>query len=339
MSFHSAHRALVASFFVAATACSAPGSMQIPATSSAAPVPAIVHRSVVGDYTFTTYTIPTANSYPNRIISGPGGALWFTEEGYAASKIGELTVGGAFSEYPVTAGSEPSHLAWAYGNVWFSCANADSVGYVTPTGQATYYSTQSSTRGIAEGAGSGRVWFTEFESGNVSVVDSTTGVITEYHVPTQSSEPYDVAFGPGKSVLWFTEYGAKKIGSVSGNGTFIEYPVPSYPKGLAYGPDGALWFTLPKVNKIGQMTTSGSVTTYAIPTAMSNPGVITKGPDGALWFTEFNASKIGRITTSGTITETATPDANAQPTGITTGPNKHIWFVEHAANKIVQLTR
>ncbi len=36
----------------------------------------------------TEFTVPTSNSQPQGIASGPDGALWFTESG--ASKIGRL---------------------------------------------------------------------------------------------------------------------------------------------------------------------------------------------------------------------------------------------------------
>jgi streptogramin lyase len=341
MSFSQSRTVLAIAALLVAGGCNASSSVVTPASKVVTTAGALI-MSGAGlaptQYTFTKFTIPTANSFPNRIAPDPSGMLWFTEEGYAASKIGSITVAtSTFTEYQLTGGFEPSHVVAAYGNAWFTSANSSNVGFVTPSGQITYYSTASTTRGVVQGAGASRVWITEFEAGNVCVVDGTTGVITEYHVPVKSSEPYDLAFDQKKSVLYFTEYGAKRIGSVTGNGKFSEHRVPTQPQGLAFGPDGALWFTEPGTNSIGRMTTSGAVTQYQIPTGASTPVVIANGPDGALWFTEFDASKIGRITTSGTITEAATPDAGAQPVGITMGPDGNVWFVEHASNAIVQL--
>ena len=81
----------------------------------------------------------------------------------------------------------------------------------------------------------------------------------------------------------------------------------SQPEGITSGPDQALWFTEAQGNKIGRITTSGSITEFALPTTASNPQGITLGPDQALWFTEFAGNKIGRITTGGSITEFALP--------------------------------
>jgi virginiamycin B lyase len=38
----------------------------------------------------TEYVVPTSNSIPVGIASGPDGALWFTESGGIANQIGRL---------------------------------------------------------------------------------------------------------------------------------------------------------------------------------------------------------------------------------------------------------
>jgi len=57
---------------------------------------------------FTEFTIPTANSSPNDITSGPSsdGALWFTEA--QTNKIGRVTTSGTTTEFTIpTVGSTP----------------------------------------------------------------------------------------------------------------------------------------------------------------------------------------------------------------------------------------
>jgi virginiamycin B lyase len=77
-------------------------------------------------------------------------------------------------------------------------------------------------------------------------VITTSGVITEYPVPTTNS----------------------------------------HPGGITSAPDGNLWFTELDGNKIAKITTAGVVTEFPVPTANASPSVITAGPDGNLWFTE-----------------------------------------------------
>src|SRR5229473_1835782 len=63
----------------------------------------------------------------------------------------------------------------------------------------------------------------------------------------------------------------------------------SNPFGITTGPDGALWFTESSPvgssgNNIGRITTADVITEFPIPTPGSRPQGITAGPDGALWF-------------------------------------------------------
>jgi hypothetical protein len=71
------------------------------------------------------------------------------------------------------------------------------------------------------------------------------GDITEYTIPTASSQPYDIVAGPDGN-LWFTEQLGNKVAKVTTSGIFAEYAVPttnSQSNGIAAGPDGNLWFT------------------------------------------------------------------------------------------------
>src|SRR6185312_1287641 len=47
----------------------------------------------------TEYSIPTKASFPEGITAGPDGNLWFTE--FKGHKIGRMTPGGTFTEFPV----------------------------------------------------------------------------------------------------------------------------------------------------------------------------------------------------------------------------------------------
>src|SRR5450755_3771290 len=44
------------------------------------------------------YPLPGADSVPLGIVTGPDGALWFTEN--EANRIGRITVDGVITEYP-----------------------------------------------------------------------------------------------------------------------------------------------------------------------------------------------------------------------------------------------
>jgi virginiamycin B lyase len=182
-------------------------------------------------------------------------------------------------------------------------------------------------QGITTGP-DGALWFTEGNGNKIGRI-TTTGVITEYPVPTAGS---GITAGPD-GALWFT--GAGNIGRITTAGSITEYPLPtsgSFSQGavaITTGPDGALWFTWNIVDSggIGRITTTGAITEYGV--GNSSVTGITAGPDGALWFTGFvcgigcDSGFIGRITTAGTITQYGAPGV---PNGITTGPDGALWF-------------
>src|SRR5438067_13782122 len=61
-----------------------------------ASVPSAAHASVG---TITEYSIPTANSFPDGIVAGPDGNIWFAER--IAGKIGRITTDGSLTEFPL----------------------------------------------------------------------------------------------------------------------------------------------------------------------------------------------------------------------------------------------
>ena len=184
--------------------------------------------------------------------------------------------------------------------------------------------------GITNGPDGG-IWFTESAGNKIGRI-STSGVITEFAVPTQNSGPSGISAGPDGS-LWFTESAGNKIGRISTSGVITEFTIPtqvSSPAGITAGPDGNLWFTETGGNKIGRITTSGVITEFTIPTQASIPAGITAGPDGNLWFTENASCKIARITPTGGITEFQGPVKTFPgpfgPASIVAGYDGNLWF-------------
>jgi virginiamycin B lyase len=188
-----------------------------------------------------------------------------------------------------------------------------------PTIRVTAYPSAEAGR-IAIGP-DGALWFTETTSGKIGRI-TTSGVITEFAIPTANSFPFGITAGPD-GALWFTEIDAHKIGRITVDGAVTEYSVGGNPSGspllnITAGPDGALWFTRHCFG-ISRITTAGVVTDF--PTT-SCPFGVTPGPDGALWFADMY--QIGRITTDGVITRYPLPNQGTQ--AITVGPDGALWF-------------
>ena len=100
--------------------------------------------------------IPTPNSGPDGIVTGPDGNLWFSEA--EAGNIGRLTPTGTFVEFAIpTAGSTPQGIARGPdGNLWFAENGGAKIGRITPSGVITEFPTptaSSQPTGIAAGRG------------------------------------------------------------------------------------------------------------------------------------------------------------------------------------------
>jgi streptogramin lyase len=188
----------------------------------------------------------------------------------------------------------------------------------------------------------GALWFTEQDGGKIGRI-TTTGLLTEYALPTPEMMPIGITNGPD-GALWFTEFDYRvgysdenpRIGRISSSGVITEYPLPTsgghrLPIGITAGPDGALWFAQHARNSIGRIAVNGDFSEYPLPSGFQGSRAITTGPDGALWFTEgnwFGADKIGRITQAGAVTAYTLLPPNCLPTAITTGPDGALWVTD-----------
>jgi streptogramin lyase len=96
-----------------------------------ASVVGVADRAFAQAITITEFSIPTPNSDPEVITTGPDGALWFTEAN--ASKIGRITTAGAFVEHPtLSTNSFPTGITTGPdGALWFTEAQANKIGRIT----------------------------------------------------------------------------------------------------------------------------------------------------------------------------------------------------------------
>jgi virginiamycin B lyase len=68
------------------------------------------------DGNFIRHPLPDRQGDPRRIVAGPGGELWFTEE---AGRIGRISTTGKIEEFALPPGVTPTGLTVSGGQVWF----------------------------------------------------------------------------------------------------------------------------------------------------------------------------------------------------------------------------
>lgn len=266
---------------------------------------------VPGVGTLEAFLLPAADRQPRRIVAGPDGAVWFTENGH----LGRITPAGQITEYPLPSGATPSGLAVGPdGNLWFTVVDTQAAGWI------------------------GRL-------------NPRGGAVTEFALPDGGAPTGPIATGPDGHVWFIAAVPGGQTGAIgnitpSGHITTFSLKIPQPPTDLAAGPDGNLWFTGLQSGQgaIGSISPSGVVTWFPLPHPLlsepnftvpnllrSAPSLITAGPDGNLWFTVGSGATwfIGRITPKGVASEFAL--GNDQPTGLTAGPDGNLWFVSDAA--------
>jgi virginiamycin B lyase len=77
--------------------------------------------------------MPAGSGEPNDVTAGPGGNLWFVQQGSSA-RVGRMTTSGTLTQYPPpTPVSDPNQIAaGADGNLWFTEQQAHKIGRMAP---------------------------------------------------------------------------------------------------------------------------------------------------------------------------------------------------------------
>jgi streptogramin lyase len=268
----------------------------------------------------TAFDIPTPDSAPWQIVTGPDGAIWFTE--FRGHKIGRITPDGAIAEFPIpTSNASPLGIAVGPdGQLWFAEAGCPDNAVLSCTGAI------------------GRM--------------SVSGSAAEFPLPTPNSDPVFITAGPDGN-LWFVEQPdivteprtASHVARITTGGEVAEFPLPTdsrvrqFSDRIVTGSDGSLWFA--SLGDLDRITTDGALTTvFQLSFSIGIIGTLTVGPDRDLWFSELEYAggmptgrvKLGRVSATGAVTEYPLPDHAAF--GLVAGPDGQLWFVEGGSGRL-----
>jgi virginiamycin B lyase len=294
---------------------------------------------------FTFFSLPRTLSDPDKIESGPDGALWLTQKIGHPGHLGRITTAGAASTVAVPDDSEPTAVtigpdralwysaigAWGVGLGRVGRVSAGNVSEVPlsvgrdlprPHDEANAF-----VDSIATGPDSA-LWFTSMNLVGRLVPG---GSMTFFPI-TGAEELAPIVAGPD-AALWTSDV-VPAIWRITTSGSIRRFGLPTEfgAKDLAFADDGALWFTSHSSPLIGRRDPSGRITTFRLADDTEGES-ITAGPDKAMWFTTTLA--VNRITASGEQTQLELPDVRGGrfPEGITTGPDGAIWFTLRAGNR------
>jgi virginiamycin B lyase len=263
---------------------------------------------------FTEYPIPTPNSQPRNLLALAPGDIWFTMPG--ASAIGHLVVSST-------------------GNHVFTI-------YPTPTPNSQPYDLAHFN---------GTIWFTEYAGNRLGALNISTGIITEYALPTANSGPTGIDVS-GTGEVWAVTKNANSLIKKPLAGGITEYTDSRLTGGqladVMVGNNDSIWFSAPGINQAFNFAPlSGNllIPLYPTPDPEGTPAV----PDqldldgGAPWLTDSANSRIGRYA-PGTLTLWRWYRVSDEPVGLT-GMHfrqlidaKQVWFNEADTNRVGQMT-
>lgn len=288
--------------------------------------------------TITEFQLPNRFSWPQRIVAGPDGALWFTENG--SSAIGRLTTSGALREFPIPSGGRGFDVAVGPdGAIWFTEYYTRTIGRIAADGTITEYPLKPGVYPTNITAGpDNALWFTDTVDriGRLTL----TGGESYFDVPhteRATTSPLGLAFALDGN-LWFTcEFHVYGRLSPAGEMTLYRLDSNYFPGSIAIGPDGGLWFMEGAEfgdDRIARINPDGTLLEFDLPFAVKGNGMLSRGDDGGLWSTAEFGNFISRISMDGRVYRIPLMSPGSFPEGITGGPDGALWFVETGTGRI-----
>lgn len=229
--------------------------------------------------------------FPNEIVQGPGGVLYFTKND---APLGRITTDG---QVLPDAGERFSFngdgIARHGDDIWINVSGFSSGSlwrYNVTSGTFTEFAVPNNPSDVAVDA-NGIVWYTANNPNAIGKLNPADGTITQTVVPEQ---PWQIAISTDGKV-WYTERITDHIGRLDpSNDQVTRFPTltpEAGPHGITAGPAGSMWFTQANVGNAAQITADGTIITEAGKTSKTPAGTfenalgITMGPDGqSVWF-------------------------------------------------------
>lgn len=249
---------------------------------------------------FTDYATPTRGSGPHGITVAPDGFIWYTAQ--SSGRLGRVhPVTKVITEYVMPSNANRPHTPIAHqGVIWFTAQNNSTYGKFDPkTLKTQVYSAPSGSRpyGICP-APDGSVWIALFGTNKLGRVNTSTGALTLFNLPSSRARPRRLAIGNEGSV-YYTDYARGYLGRLDPKTSkFVEWKVPgSRPYGIAVGTDGRVWFHDVGSNQmVGFDPITQKMSTVKVPT--SGPTVrhmVCDWVRGRLWLALSGTQRLGSV--------------------------------------------
>jgi virginiamycin B lyase len=281
----------------------------------------------------TAFAMPAGGS-PFGVTKGPHGDEWISLN----TRLGRIDRTGTLTTVDIP--TPDAAIGWLTagpgGVIWFAERGTGKLGRLSANGSIREYQLPGGPDAIPQGIVVGpdhKVWIADQFANEIVRLDPRTGAIVEYPVP---GDPLGLVLGRD-GALWFTERSAAKIGRLTLDGAYTEWPLAdgAFPNRIVVGPDGQIWFTELFGGKVARITYSGVLTEYPVD---GGPVGITVGKDHQIYTVLFLSHQVARLDSNGEVTGTWDLLGAAGPLQIATGRGRDLWITDAFGNLTFRFT-
>lgn len=278
------------------------------------------------------YKVKPANAGLLDIVSGPDGALWFTER--TSSKVGRL-LNGHFKYFKTpTNDAQPAGITVGPdGALWFT-EEVGAVARITTAGKVTEFPVSHPAYAITSGF-DGDLWFTE-NDGQKNWIGRLTPdgqQLAEFEIPSNNNALEAGIAVSRDGMLWSTLMQTNEVAKSTTFGkihVFKNHDRDTQPFPLVS--NGGNLFTGEK-HGVAMITAQGAFKEYPLPSGSAVTG-ITKGAARSIWFVVNQGNYIGTIVDSQVKLYKTGPPSSQGFWDVTLGSDDNLWFTDTVGNRI-----
>ena len=162
----------------------------------------------------TKYQVPErfGNVNLNTATFDNRGILWFTGQGGIYGRLDPIT--GNMEVYNAPRGQGPYGISTTpEGEVYYASLAGSYIGHIDlESGNATILEPPTPDQGARRvwADSTNRVWFTEWNVGNLGMYDPDTNSWKEWKLPGENPQPYAI-FVDDKDLIWISDFGSNAI--------------------------------------------------------------------------------------------------------------------------------
>lgn len=209
------------------------------------------------DEKVTVYELPAeaANANLNTATFDRFGKLWFTgQNGF----LGKLDIASSKIEtWAAPRGRGPYGIdATAGGDIYYASLAGNHIGRIDPnTSAVSVIEPPTSQQGARRvwGDSKGRLWISEWNSGQVSMFDPIKNAWQQWKLPGNNPPQTYAVYVDDRDTIWLSDFGNNSIVNFDfTTQKFISYPLPSPNASVRqiYGRSGEIWAAESAVNKL-----------------------------------------------------------------------------------------